>query len=298
MAKASIEISVVQDLLQRLYPNTLKGNVVQIKSGSSSAVGFTFNPDTELVILFRRKGEFAKEIAVRKLLDNSAVPAPKIIASGEATNILDYLIVEKAEGVVVDDDADVRTCIEAVMPVFTKISSTDHRRAGFGFWNPITLDAPFKTWKEFILDMTTGDWSVCRDQESVYIAHELIKKYLDKLPEQNALLHGDMSGGNFFVGNGKTTAVIDWELSMFGDPIYEYAYMTVFYPDTLTGVLKAIPNIEELDSTNWTERFLCCRLYPLLKYTRMHYLEDSVERQERAKYYENILRETVKDLSL
>jgi hygromycin-B 4-O-kinase len=300
MAKAQISIDRVRELLKTIYSQISNESILPIQSGSSSAVGFTFiDPEgKERVILIRTSGQFAKEVAVRTLLEDSEVPVPQLLNSGKVDDQLDYLIVEKASGVVVDDDASARACLEEVMPIFAKIRGVNHGKKGFGFWDPLSLNAPFDTWKEFMLDITTGDWSICPDQTVVVQAHEIIKSSIGYLPEINALLHGDMSGGNFFVEDGTTSAVIDWEISMYGDPIYEYAYMTVFYPDTLPGVLEALPSIAQTETTHYWERFMCSRLYPLLKYTRMHYLADSPHEHERAKYYDSLLHETVKMYSV
>jgi aminoglycoside phosphotransferase (APT) family kinase protein len=46
-----------------------------------------------------------------------------------------------------------------------------------------------------------------------------------------SLLHGDPGSHNVFVDENKITALIDWEDSLSGDPVYEIAFWATFHPE-------------------------------------------------------------------
>lgn len=56
---------------------------------------------------------------------------------------------------------------------------------------------------------------------------------MDKLPleVESHLLHGDLSYRNIIVKDGNLSGIIDWEDSVFGDPIFDLANLATFHPE-------------------------------------------------------------------
>jgi aminoglycoside phosphotransferase (APT) family kinase protein len=48
-------------------------------------------------------------------------------------------------------------------------------------------------------------------------------------PVEPALVHGDYRIGNCLIGEGRVTAILDWELSHVGDPRFDLGYMSLDY---------------------------------------------------------------------
>lgn len=48
-------------------------------------------------------------------------------------------------------------------------------------------------------------------------------------PQTPGLVHGDYRPGNCLVQNGRLSAILDWELSFFGDPRFDLGYLSLEY---------------------------------------------------------------------
>lgn len=92
----------------------------------------------------------------------------------------------------------------------------------------------YNTWREYFLKNLEQHLSLCYKYKIITSGGVkrirtllLTEKYNLLHP---VLLHGDLANHNVFARNGKITALIDWEDSISGDPVYDMAfYITGIY---------------------------------------------------------------------
>jgi aminoglycoside phosphotransferase (APT) family kinase protein len=82
------------------------------------------------------------------------------------------------------------------------------------------------------------------DREDPLLEYALLwlRKNLPQLPGPASLVHGDAGPGNFLFSNGRLTALLDWELSHFGDPMEDLAWLS------FRAVMEPVPNMPALIS--------------------------------------------------
>lgn len=100
-----------------------------------------------------------------------------------------------------------------------------------------------KSWKETFLCMIED---ILLDGEriniSLGVAYDEIRMLIEKLKDcldeivEPVLVHWDLWEGNVFINNGKLSGVIDFERSLWGDPLMEYFFRRHAYnPDFVKG---------------------------------------------------------------
>jgi hygromycin-B 4-O-kinase len=113
------------------------------------------------------------------------------------------------------------------------------------------------------------------DQERYTALHHELQSSLDLCPEERCLLHGDFGFSNALTEGGQLSGILDWGLSLYGDPVYDIARMN-FWAEAMPaghidwlGALKeyrhtrGLPSLENLDA-----RLHCYELYHGLWHAR------------------------------
>ena len=98
---------------------------------------------------------------------------------------------------------------------------------GYGIFSTETGNAPFNTWKDYLLDITNKKWDEIKKFKYIdsNLVDNLIIKIKELLPfckEVRKLRHGDFGTNNIVVNdNLKFSGVIHWDCAGYGDPLYE-----------------------------------------------------------------------------
>ena len=186
--------------------------------------------------LLRETSDLAEQFRVLRCLEQTAVPAPRVYwyEPDPAALGAPALIMEKVPGECPSPwRKDGRAYYEAaaqrgVLPLsFTDALATIHtadwRAAGLDFLGVPGPGADFARreitkWRALIA-------------ESKHPGHPILTDLICWL-EANApstdrltLVHGAFRTGNVLIDNDRVSAVLDWELQVIGDPMYDVAYM-------------------------------------------------------------------------
>jgi hygromycin-B 4-O-kinase len=158
------------------------------------------------------------------------VPVPRVVSLGALDDELAYCISEWAPGTTLEDlpTAEAERLMDEVASVWRAIAGTDVSSIdGFGDFGPAG-DAPAGSWREVLgktlvdarRDLKRADVSRLPDPTDVIDTYE---RLIDRCPEERGLIHGDFGSNNVLAESGRITAVLDWDLAMVGDPLYDVA---------------------------------------------------------------------------
>jgi hygromycin-B 4-O-kinase len=112
---------------------------------------------------------------------------------------------------------------------------------GFGIWDAHG-DAPYQSWHEFLVsagddargrrtdgwrerlgDSPTGDGPF-------FEALRALEQLAAGCPEIRSLVHSDLLQSNVLVDHGKITGLLDWGCSLYGDFLYDHAWLAFWAP--------------------------------------------------------------------
>lgn len=174
---------------------------------------------------------------------SSDLPIPAVTQIGEAFGGY-YAISERAFGDFLDelDAGQMRRLLPALFAGLDAARLADvSSTTGYGTWGADGI-APYPTWRAALLDVTadrptdrTHGWRErLRDsltgagpfEEALGHLHTLV----DSCPEARHLIHSDLLNRNVLVAEGRITAVIDWGCGMYGDFLYDLAWLLFWAP--------------------------------------------------------------------
>lgn len=222
-------------LTVRLGPSVR--DVIPLGAGQwSRAFSFDRN-DSSLVVRFGDHDEdFAKD-RLAASWQQPGLPVPDFIDMGEAFGTF-YAITERAHGRFLDQLT--RNEVPAVLPSLLDVLDALRRvrvatSVGFGVWNRDGV-GDHSSWKDALLAVETRrpriigwnrrlqDWPECRQafDQGLERLHSLV----DHVPSRRDVIHRDWLNRNVLVNGAEVTSVFDWGCSMYGDHLYDVAWLT------------------------------------------------------------------------
>ena len=186
--------------------------------------------------LLRHLSDLQQQFRVLQCLEHTALPTPKPYWFEPDTAVLDapFLVMEKVRGSCPSPwGRDGRAFYAAasargVLPAsFTStlasLHTLDWRAAGLSFLGiPEVGDAfarnEIAKWRQLI---------AAADAPPEPVLTDLICWLESNIPpvQQITLVHGAYRTGNLLIDNERISAVLDWELQVLGDPMYDVAYV-------------------------------------------------------------------------
>lgn len=186
-----------------------------------------------------------KDRFIAERLALSTVPVPPVIHSGILGDV-HYAIAPRMPGIPLrgehgEDDWPV---VSQLIEILDAIHQTDiSDTTGYG-----DLDGRgrgiFPGWRQTLLEVADegapdsfyGAWhdlfdDTFLDREFFDRIYEEMKTLLMFCPQERFLVHGDYAYSNVLVHDGKITAVLDWANAMYGDFLYDVAWMDLGSPE-------------------------------------------------------------------
>lgn len=269
--KTKIANEVVLNFLKSNFaPDTQ--SLTTIKEGETSQA-FSFSSKTgEFVIrVHSKKHGFEKDKYAHDHFNSRSVPIPKTFQIGQLNDKFYYSITEKAEGKIIDHFEKEEICkfIPEFISVLDSIHGFDIDDTHFGDWE-IDGKAPETSWKNYLLKLIEefGAYENKTPEDTLLepvVVQKILARYkqlIDYCPNVRQLVHGDYGFNNLLSNAQKITGVIDWELSKYGDFLYDVAWLS-FWETTIdyTNIFLKHYQEKNISVPNFRERILCYKLH-------------------------------------
>lgn len=231
-------------LISRLGPSVR--DVSPLGAGKWSRAFSFESVDGPMVVRFGDHDEdFAKD-RIAGSWQQPGLPVPTFLEMGAAFGTF-YAITARADGTFLD--ALSRSEVPSVLPSLLRTLDTLRRvpvddTAGFGGWDRHGV-GPHSSWKGALLAVETTrprvegwrrrlrQWP--EHERSFDCGLERLHALADQVPSRRDVIHRDWMNRNVLVTGTEITAVFDWGSSMYGDHLYDVAWLT-FCASWTTGV--------------------------------------------------------------
>lgn len=273
--KTIIDEELVKYFLKDSFSHDVS-NLEKITGGEGSqAYGFKAKTKEYIIRINKHYNlGFKKDKFAYKNYSKENIPIPKIYKIGKINNLYHFCISQKADGKVLNSisSIDLEKLNEELFSILDKIHAIDiSETMGYGKWNPEN-QGDSKSWREKILSADEHAKETA-EKPSLFKSSFLEKDYWDKIygyivnllpfcPEERYLIHGDYGFGNILSDGNKITAVIDWEASMYGDFLFDIAWLSMWSKKIdYENLYLERCNKNNLKIKNIRERILCYKFY-------------------------------------
>ncbi|HEX3812328.1 MAG TPA: phosphotransferase [Mycobacteriales bacterium] len=208
----------------------------------SQAYAFTLD-GRELVVRF---GGYVADFRKDRLMagySSAGLPIPRVVELGEAPGGF-FVVAQRAHGQFLDDldAAGFRAALPALLSALDSARDIDvSGTTGYGGWQP-DRTAPHQSWADTLLHgfqdqpgSRTHGWRA-RLEDSPTGAGPFdqglaaMRSLVRSCPDGRQIIHGDLLNRNVLVDGGRVSAVLDWGNSMYGDGLYDLAWLLFWQP--------------------------------------------------------------------
>ena len=211
-------------------------NVVHIGSGFwSCAYGFEHRGAAYVARFGRLVEDFEKD-RIAAQYHSSALPIPRILEVGTAFDGF-FAISERAYGDLLDelDLNSMRRLMPSLMGMLDAMRHVDlSATQGYGIWRGDGSDT-HATWRSWLLAAREDhprlpDWQMRLSGSPVGsrvfdAGYEQLTTLVRACPEERHLVHCDLLNRNVLVADNRIAAVIDWGSALYGDFLYDLAWL-------------------------------------------------------------------------
>jgi hygromycin-B 4-O-kinase len=229
-----------QRLLTRMYGNRAAGLSLLGAGEWSQAYAFDLDGQPAVIRYGNYVADFSKDQAMAAH-GSAALPIPAVTEIGR-TDTGYFAISERAPGHLLNDldAASVRTALPALLAALDAIRDIDVSASrGYGLWDP-EGDAPARSWPEALLAVNqeterVPGWRAVLAGSPVGTgpfdeAYATLERLVERLPAARHIVHGDLANRNVLIQGATVTAVIDWGNSLYGDYLYDAAWLIYWWP--------------------------------------------------------------------
>ena len=195
----------------------------------------------EAVIRFGdHAGDFLKDQAMAAH-SSAALPVPSVLEVGAAGGGY-FAVSERAHGGMLDDldGPGMRAALPGLLAALDALRDIDvPGTRGYGIWTPEGT-GPAPGWAQALLAISqetprVPGWRAALAASPVGMApfdrgYARLRELAQGLPGERRIIHGDLLNRNVLVADSKITAVIDWGNALYGDWLYDAAWLIFWWP--------------------------------------------------------------------
>lgn len=209
---------------------------IHLSNGKHLILKIAPSPKTR-VMTYEKNIMFSEVEAIKLVIRNGEVPVPQIMGYDDSCTICDspFFFMEKLEGKSLNSVKDSLTP-EQIRSIYIETGQINKKInhitcPAFGYpgqnefqgkeWYPIF----HKMMEAGVNDAQQGNIDLKISIDQLWQCLDRDKFIFDEVDEPK-LVHWDCWDGNIFVHNGRVTGIIDWERSLWGDPLMEVGFRT------------------------------------------------------------------------
>lgn len=233
-APSAAKTRVDNESVLQFVQETVSGDILSLDSITGGELSQAFAFDDFVIRINTRDGGFKKDAYAYKHFSSETVPIPEILQSGRMNDKLFFAISRKVPGKTIDHLKKTDKILTSLVTTLDALHHVDiSGTTGYGIWNT-EGHAPEKDWGTFLLQPILNH-SGARHQafknspEEESLIRTIILHYerlIDHCPNARHLVHGDYGFDNTFSDGTDITGVIDWDCSLYGDFVYDIAWLS------------------------------------------------------------------------
>ncbi len=183
-------------------------------------------------------GSFAKDEYAGEHFASEALPVPRVVARGEVDG-RQYAISERIAGRTLMEcsPGERRALLPALLDTLEALGATDTGvSAGYGDWDGDGAGR-YASWQAFLADIDKNhdegffaDWHRYFDES--FLERDIFDRVYERMVELSAdvpnmrqVIHNDYQFENVLTDGARITGVIDWANALYGDPLYDVAWL-------------------------------------------------------------------------
>ena len=270
-AKTKIDKEIDSEFVKNSFSKDADSFETITDGEGSQGFFFSSNNRDYVIRVNRRLNGFEKDKYAYEHFYSKDIPIPKTNLLGKLNKNLYFSITERAKGKLLSDCSEKEKY--SSMPSIIKTLDAIHtvnisNTQGFGSFDS-QGKANFQSCADALTEQITRmpeGFKKEADNELLEkdVIEYLLKKYkalLKYCPEIKYLVHGDFGSNNATVDNHQITGVFDWELALYGDFLYDVAWLDFWGGNIdFKGIFLKHYQEKGVDTENYEERILCYKL--------------------------------------
>ncbi|MFW6092912.1 MAG: phosphotransferase family protein [Pseudomonadota bacterium] len=209
--------------------------------------------------------KYRREASILNALADTEIRAPRLLASSAElrAHLFEFVAGEDRFARISDPDEAMAVAKEFVheLAKLHRLDPATLPLEGFG-----SIEAPADTIRRRIDAMEREHAAAGPEDPFIVYGLEWLKRNVPDYDGPVAVVHGDAGPGNFLFEDGRINVVLDWELSHLGDPLEDFAWMSI--RAIIQAWVPFAPLLEEYERVSGIpvdlERIRFYRLYTLL----------------------------------
>jgi hygromycin-B 4-O-kinase len=197
----------------------------------------------ELVVRFGSHVEDFRKDRLMADHGSASLPIPSVLELGEGPGGY-FVVAEQAHGQFLDDldAAGLRVALPALLAALDRARDIDvSDTTGYGGWQP-DRTAPHHSWADALLSGfqdrpggRTHGWRAALEGSPTGAGPfdnglAAMRTLVRSCPDVRQVIHGDLLNRNVLIDGDRVSAVLDWGNSMYGDGLYDLAWLLFWQP--------------------------------------------------------------------
>ncbi len=231
--KTKVKPEEVVAFLKKNFDSNIS-SVNFLKGGELSQACSFSTPDNKFIIrINKNRKTYDKDKYAFEHFANVNIPIPEILEIGQFNENLFFAISKMAKGKTFDE-LDKETTLKLLPKMINTLDEIHNMKIKddkYGYWGGLGR-AAISSWKEFMLHRDDKLVNTHPEDDLIQKLHQSIQNLVIYLPEGSYLVHGDYGFNNLVTDGEIITGVLDWGESVYGDFIYDLAWLT-FWPSEI-----------------------------------------------------------------
>ena len=246
----------------------------RLKGGEASAAfGFRAGGEAYVMRVNTNSWSFEKDRYAFTHFGSDELLIPEVLRVGSMDDALYFAVSRRGSGRhLMDLTADEQNRASApLLEVMDAIRHVDVRAQGrYGEWD-VAGKARCGSWKETLLAIENDSWegmswralfeTTMMEPEAHETLFRRMSELVDHCPEDIHFVHGDFGFDNLLWDGERITSVFDWGGSMYGDFLYDAAWLAFWSDRYDVDAFRAHFDGQGTAVPRFSERMLCYRLH-------------------------------------